>query len=247
MAKGQILPKDERKRLLKTLHDKYGVKQGFWQRLYYWRKKYSWIIVVRGAKFLKRALDIVIGIFCLIVFSPLFLILALLIKLTDKGPVLYISDRVGQWGKEFEFYKFRTMREGAEEEKDKISHLNEFGEEKRFKFKKDPRITKVGGIMRKTSLDELPQLWNVVKGDMSLVGPRPPIPAEVAHYNLEDRRRLEVKPGITCFWQVSGRSQLNFDKQVELDLQYIESRSIWVDFKILLKTIPAVLFGKGAY
>ncbi len=247
MAKKKILPSQERERLLEELHGKYGVKQGFWQRLTYWRKRYFWIIVVRGAKALKRFLDIVFGSFLLIVLSPLMLLIAFLIKIRDFGPVLYSSHRVGQWGREFVFYKFRTMRSGAEQERDQLSHLSHHGTTKSFKIKKDPRVTLVGKILRKTSLDELPQLWNVVKGDMSLVGPRPPLPNEVAHYDLAERRRLEVKPGITCIWQVSGRSELSFEQQVQLDIQYIESRSLWLDFKLLLRTIPAVLFGRGAY
>ena len=247
MAKKKILPSQERTRLLESLHEKYGVKAGFWQRMIYWRKRYFWIIVVRGAQALKRTFDIVFGALLLIVFSPLMLLIAFLIKIRDFGPVFYNTERVGQWVKEFTFYKFRTMRLGADQEKEQLTHLSHLQTPKAFKIKKDPRVTLLGRILRKTSLDELPQLWNVVKGDMSLVGPRPPLPIEVSHYNLEERRRLEVKPGITCIWQVSGRSELSFDKQVELDIQYIESRSLWLDIKLLLKTIPAVLFGKGAY
>lgn len=242
-----ILPQAERIKLLDALYQKYGVKQGFWQRLFYLRKKYTWIIFVKGAKGLKRFLDIVISAFCLVVFSPVFILIASIIKLTDPGPVLYVSRRVGQWGKEFIFYKFRTMHVNADKQKEAISSLNDFTNSKTFKMKTDPRISKFGRILRKTSLDELPQLWSVLIGDMSLVGPRPPIPSEVAQYNLEDRRRLDVKPGITCIWQVSGRSQLSFDKQVKLDIEYIESRSLLLDIKLLFKTVPAVLFGKGAY
>lgn len=247
MAKKKILPSQERIKLLEALHEKYGVKAGFWQRVVYWRKRYFWLIFVKGTQALKRFLDIFFGLFLLIVFFPLMLIIAFLIKIRDFGPVFYNSDRVGQWGREFTFYKFRTMRLGAEREREQLNHLSHLKTPKAFKIKKDPRVTLIGRILRKTSLDELPQLWNVVKGDMSLVGPRPPLPAEFAHYDLEERRRLEVKPGITCIWQVSGRSELSFEKQVELDIQYIESRSLWLDIKLLLKTIPAVLFGKGAY
>ena len=135
----------------------------------------------------------------------------------------------------------------AEERKKALMAQNEMAGGVLFKMKDDPRVTKVGRIIRKTSIDELPQLWNVLKGEMSLVGPRPPVPQEVNQYSLADRRRLEAIPGITCIWQVSGRSNIPFDQQVELDVQYIQSQSIWTDFKILLKTIPALLLGSGAY
>ena len=144
-------------------------------------------------------------------------------------------------------WKFRSMFTDAEERKRELMAQNEMEGGVLFKMKDDPRITKVGRIIRKTSIDELPQLWNVFKGEMSLVGPRPPVTQEVDQYSLSDRRRLEVIPGITCIWQVSGRSDIPFDQQVELDVQYIESQSFWNDLKILLKTVPALLFGTGAY
>jgi lipopolysaccharide/colanic/teichoic acid biosynthesis glycosyltransferase len=144
-------------------------------------------------------------------------------------------------------WKFRSMYMDAEARKAELMAQNEMAGGVIFKMKDDPRVTKVGKFIRKTSIDELPQLWNVMTGEMSLVGPRPPVPPEVDQYSLSDRRRLEVIPGITCIWQVSGRSEIPFDQQVELDVQYIESQSFWTDIKILLKTVPALLFGTGAY
>jgi lipopolysaccharide/colanic/teichoic acid biosynthesis glycosyltransferase len=155
--------------------------------------------------------------------------------------------RVGQWGREFRFPKFRSMVLDAEKRKQDLLGVNQHGEGITFKMKRDPRITRTGAILRKLSIDELPQLWCVLKGDMSLVGPRPPVPSEVARYTLADRRRLDIKPGLTCIWQVSGRSELAFDKQVNLDVQYIDSHSLWLDIALLLKTIPAILTGRGAY
>jgi lipopolysaccharide/colanic/teichoic acid biosynthesis glycosyltransferase len=211
------------------------------------RKRYAWLFVVGGARILKRAIDILVSIVYLLALWPLFLILAALIKLTDGGPVLFWQTRIGLWGREFPFPKFRSMVVNAEALKDDLLELSDHEDSVTFKMKKDPRVTWIGRIMRKLSLDELPQLWCVLKGDMSLVGPRPPVPREVAAYSLSDRRRLDVVPGLTCIWQVSGRGDIPFDEQVELDVQYIDSQSIWVDIKLLFKTIPAVLLGKGAY
>jgi lipopolysaccharide/colanic/teichoic acid biosynthesis glycosyltransferase len=165
----------------------------------------------------------------------------------NPGPVFYSQTRVGHNGREFPFFKFRSMVVGADKMKDQLLEQNESGAGVIFKMKKDPRITRVGSFIRRFSIDELPQLLNVLKGDMSLVGPRPPIPREVAEYTLEDRKRLHIKPGITCIWQVSGRSDIPFDQQVELDKQYILSKSLFTDIKILVLTVPAVLTGKGAY
>ncbi|OQY42308.1 MAG: hypothetical protein B6240_14120 [Desulfobacteraceae bacterium 4572_87] len=169
------------------------------------------------------------------------------IKLTDGGPILFWQTRIGLWGKEFPFPKFRSMVVNAEALKDELLEQSDHDDSITFKMKKDPRVTWIGRIIRKLSIDELPQLWCVFKGDMSLVGPRPPVPREVAEYTLADRRRLDVMPGLTCIWQVSGRGDIPFNEQVELDVQYIESRSLWFDIKLLLSTIPAVLLGKGAY
>jgi lipopolysaccharide/colanic/teichoic acid biosynthesis glycosyltransferase len=237
----------ERTRLLNALYLKYGKKQGFRQRFLYWRKKYSWMVIVGGANLLKRLFDLTVSVSALIVCFPLMVLISGIIKLSDGGPVFYISDRVGKWGKEFKFIKFRTMVNNADRMKMSLLNQNEFSEDITFKMKQDPRITRFGRFLRKTSLDEIPQLWNVIKGDMSLVGPRPPLPSEVARYTLEERRRLDIRPGLTCIWQVSGRSDIPFSKQVKLDLKYIESQSFWFDIKLLLKTIPAVLLGKGAY
>lgn len=246
MMKQKILKGSEREELLKALQAKYE-RQGFRHQWTYWRKKYSWLIVVGSAKFIKRFLDILIAGATLIVISPLLLLISLMIKIQDVGPIFYTSKRVGKWGKEFEFIKFRTMKVGAEEMKGELRKYNEEKDEVTFKMRADPRVTKIGFFLRKTSLDEFPQLWNVIKGEMSLVGPRPHLPEEVALYTLEERRRLDVTPGVTGIWQVSGRSDIPFSKQVQLDLEYIESQSFWLDIQLLIKTIPAVILGKGAY
>ncbi len=171
--------------------------------------------------------------------------IALLIKITAGGQVLYRQTRCGLNGRRFTLYKFRTMIEGAEERQRELLHLNEM-DGPVFKLKQDPRVTWIGRFLRRFSLDELPQLWNVLRGDMSLVGPRPPIPDEVARYQRWQRRRLSMKPGLTCLWQISGRNQIDFDRWMKLDLEYIDSWSPWLDVKILLKTVPAVLSGRGA-
>lgn len=210
-------------------------------------KQISWLVVVSSALFLKRVFDIVASLLFLLTFLPLFLLLALLIKLEDGGPVLFTQKRVGRFGSEFKMWKFRSMCVGAEAKIQKLLTKNQHADGVTFKIKDDPRITRIGKWLRKFSLDELPQFFNVLIGDMSLVGPRPPVPREVALYTMQDRRRLLVKPGITCFWQIGGRSEIDFSGQVQLDVRYIESQSFWLDLKILLKTVPAVLFGKGAY
>jgi len=193
----------------------------------------------------KRASDVVIGAVLLMLTLPIVLAIGLAIKLTSGGRVVYRQTRCGLNGRRFTLYKFRTMVEDAEERKRDLMHLNEMNGPV-FKVSKDPRVTKLGRILRRFSLDELPQLWNVVRGDMSLVGPRPPIPEEVAQYQRWQRRRLSMKPGLTCLWQISGRNQVDFDRWIELDLEYIDSWSPWLDFKILAKTVPAVLSGRGA-
>jgi exopolysaccharide biosynthesis polyprenyl glycosylphosphotransferase len=213
---------------------------------YFYFKKYSWICVTETAYFVKRVLDIFGSALLLMALSPIFLATALAIKIDNPGPAFYKQIRVGKWGKHFTIYKFRSMVMGADKMKDQLLDQNESGGVI-FKMKRDPRITRVGRIVRKLSIDELPQLWNVLKGDMSLVGPRPPVPREVAQYEYADRRRLDAIPGITCIWQVSGRSEIDFKGQVRLDVQYIENQSFFGDIKLLLKTIPAVLLGKGAY
>lgn len=194
----------------------------------------------------KRALDLAIGCFAGLLLLPLFLVLAAAIKLDTPGPVLYRSVRVGRAGRPFTFYKLRSMIHGAEQYRHRLSHLNEVTGPV-FKIAKDPRITKIGRFLRRTSLDELPQILNVIKGDMSLVGPRPPIPDEVRQYEPWQLRRLSVRPGITCLWQISGRSRLGFDEWMRLDMEYIDRRGFSLDLKILFQTLPAVLKGEGAY
>jgi lipopolysaccharide/colanic/teichoic acid biosynthesis glycosyltransferase len=199
-----------------------------------------------GTSFVKRSLDITLSLFFLILLSPLFAIIALLVWIEDSGPVFFAQTRVGQFGREFKMYKIRSMCLDAEERLKELLQKNQHKEGVTFKIKDDPRITRTGKWLRKFSFDELPQLYNVLIGDMSLVGPRPPVPREVSKYSLEHRRRLAIKPGITCFWQISGRSEIDFSGQVQLDVNYIERQSFLTDFKILARTIPAVLSGKGA-
>jgi exopolysaccharide biosynthesis polyprenyl glycosylphosphotransferase len=193
----------------------------------------------------KRALDVAVASLVLMLAMPVVGMIALLIKATSGGNVLFRQTRCGLNGRFFTLYKFRTMVEGAEERRRDLLHLNEMNGPV-FKLKSDPRVTWFGRFLRRFSLDELPQLWNVLRGDMSLVGPRPPIPEEVAQYQRWQRRRLAMKPGLTCLWQVSGRNDLDFDRWMQLDLEYIDSWTPLLDLKILLKTIPAVLSGKGA-
>jgi lipopolysaccharide/colanic/teichoic acid biosynthesis glycosyltransferase len=182
----------------------------------------------------------------LILFAPLFLLLMAVVKLTSRGPIFFVQDRCGFRGRVFRFYKFRTMVADAEQRKAELQHLNEM-KGPVFKIARDPRITKLGRILRRTSLDELPQLWNVLKGDMSLVGPRPPTPDEVERYTSHQVQRLSVAPGITGLWQVSGRNTLSdFDVWLRLDLDYTHRQSLWLDCKILLKTVLVVIVAKGA-
>ena len=206
-----------------------------------------WHITIRSSVFFKRLMDIVLAVLAVILGSPVFLITALLVKLTSPGPIIFSQVRVGRFGRHFKFYKFRSMYIDAEARKAELLKHNESGDGVIFKMKRDPRITPVGRFIRKFSIDELPQLFNVILGDMSLVGPRPPLPSEVRTYTLEERKRLNITPGITCLWQVSGRSELPFSRQIALDKEYIASQSAWKDFLILLKTIPAILTGKGAW
>jgi lipopolysaccharide/colanic/teichoic acid biosynthesis glycosyltransferase len=195
----------------------------------------------------KRLLDVAVSLSLLVFLSPLFLIVALCVKLTDGGPVFFRQKRVGLNGRVFDFIKFRSMVVDAESLKVELLTHNKHANSITFKMCRDPRVTWVGRIMRKTSIDELPQFWNVLIGEMTLVGPRPAVISEVQRYTPRERRRLAVVPGLTCIWQVSGRADLDFQQQVELDVRYIRERSLWVDFKLLLLTIPAVLSGKGAY
>ena len=210
-------------------------------------KMVVWRISVATTYFVKRMLDIVVSLAMIILLIPLFVVVAILIKCESKGGVIYRQIRVGKDGRHFNFYKFRSMFVDAEKRKSQILGQNESSDGVIFKMKKDPRITRVGRFIRKYSIDELPQLFNVLEGSMSLVGPRPPLPTEVAQYTLDERKRLHIKPGITCIWQVSGRSDIPFKKQVLLDEQYIKNHGLLKDIAILLKTIPAILTGKGAY
>jgi len=194
---------------------------------------------------LKRILDAGISLIVLIVLSPLMLTVAILIKLTSPGPVFFVQKRVGMNQRVFSLYKFRSMVANAEEFKTRLLHLNE-RDGPAFKIQNDPRITRIGKFLRKTSIDELPQLFNVLTGQMSLVGPRPPLPEEVRNYEWLFRKRLSVKPGITCIWQISGRNDVPFDRWMQMDHEYVENWTVWLDLQILCKTIPAVLLSRGA-
>jgi exopolysaccharide biosynthesis polyprenyl glycosylphosphotransferase len=209
-------------------------------------KGMMWKAAVASGLFIKRLFDIFASIAFLILLSPLLALIALLIKLEDRGPVLFAQRRVGRFGKEFKMLKFRSMRPDAEQLLKELLAKNQHSNGVTFKMKNDPRITRVGRVLRKYSLDELPQFVNVLKGEMSMVGPRPPVPREVALYTLKDRQRLAVTPGLTCFWQIGGRADIDFPEQVQLDVQYIESQSFWLDVWICIKTIPAVVLGRGA-
>ncbi|MBU0515316.1 MAG: sugar transferase [Proteobacteria bacterium] len=195
--------------------------------------------------FFKRMLDLFASALGLLLLWPLFVVAAVLIKLDSPGPVFFTQTRSGLNGREFTLFKFRSMVPDAEEQQSQLATFNEMGGPT-FKMTDDPRVTWIGKFIRKTSIDELPQLFNVLKGEMSLVGPRPPLPGEVAQYERWQRRRLSVRPGITCIWQVSGRNQIDFDEWMRLDLQYIDSWSFMLDIKILVRTLAAVLSTKGA-
>ncbi|OJG98699.1 exopolysaccharide biosynthesis polyprenyl glycosylphosphotransferase [Enterococcus termitis] len=198
-------------------------------------------------RFFKRTVDILGSLFGLILLSPLFLIVAFLIRREDaNGPVIFSQERIGKNGRRFTMYKFRSMCTDAEEKFHELVELNEI-EGAMFKIKDDPRVTKIGKKIRKTSVDELPQLVNVLKGDMSLVGPRPPLEREVSQYTERDLQRLNVKPGCTGLWQVRGRNDVHFDEMVEFDLEYIENQSIWNDLKIMFQTVKVMFFSRGAY
>lgn len=222
--------------------------------LYVTWKRLAWQGVISGTLFLKRFLDIVLSIVALLLLAPVFGLIALLVK-SDGGPVFFRQTRIGLLGREFKMLKFRSMVVDAEARLKELLAKNEKASGVTFKMKDDPRITRIGRFIRKSSLDELPQFWNVLRGEMSLVGPRPPVPREVALYTQADRRRFLVKPGITCLWQVGeregrlfeigDRNQIDFPEQVALDVRYIESQSVWRDLWILAKTVPAILFGKG--
>ena len=236
--------------LVEQVVRRYGLaSKPYGRLLLYWQgllERILWQCMLRSGAVTKRTLDVVLSGIALVLLSPLFLLIAILIKLEDRGPVFFTQTRVGQFGREFRMLKFRSMCMDAEQRLKDLLANNQHKQGVTFKLKNDPRITRAGRILRKFSLDELPQFYNVFKGDMSLVGPRPPVPREVALYSQADRRRLAVKPGITCIWQVSGRAEIDFRGQVQLDVQYIESQRLATDLRILAKTVPAVISGKGA-
>ncbi len=196
--------------------------------------------------FIKRSIDVILSTIAIILLSPLFFVVAILIKLTSPGPLLFKQKRIGLNGRKFILYKFRTMYEGAQK---KLANVNVFKEmdNPAFRKKKIQYITPIGKILRKFSVDELPQLFNVFIGHMSLIGPRPSVPEEVKQYEPWQRRRLSMRPGLTCLWQISGRNKLDFEEWMKLDLKYLDNWSLWLDFKILIRTIPMVMLGIGAY
>ena len=196
-------------------------------------------------EFFKRSIDVICSIIGLISLSPIFLIVSILIRLESKGEIIFKQKRVGLNGEEFEIYKFRSMVANAEELKEKLAEENEMSGPM-FKMKDDPRITKVGKFIRKTSIDELPQLINVVKGEMSLVGPRPSLPKEVAEFEEWMNERLLVKPGLTCYWQVSGRNNIDFEDWMKLDIKYVDERNTVIDIKLIFKTFFVLLGDKNA-
>lgn len=216
-----------------------------WVRLH--RKRLWWLIQVKGEVVQKRALDVLGTMLLTPVILPVVLFAALLIKLTDGGPVLHWQKRVGWRGRQFDFPKLRSMVVDAEARRHRLEDRNAHASGITFKLRDDPRITWIGRIIRRWSIDELSQFWCVLAGDMSLVGPRPALPSEVSRYSQSNRRRLDATPGLTCLWQVNGRAELPFEKQVVLDVDYIHERSLGLDLRILLRTVPAVINGRGAY
>lgn len=194
----------------------------------------------------KRLFDLSVGLLVFVFVIPIVPLIALMIKLDSPGPVFYRQDRIGRGGRPFRFYKFRSMYREADRRRTELESRNE-QEGPVFKIKADPRITPVGQFLRRSSVDEIPQILNVLRGEMSIVGPRPPLPVEVARYQPWHRRRLDVKPGITCLWQIAGRSQIGFDEWMRLDMEYLRTRSLRTDLAIFLKTLPAVMARRGAY
>jgi lipopolysaccharide/colanic/teichoic acid biosynthesis glycosyltransferase len=209
-------------------------------------QRLAWKWLVRGTDAAKRIIDVVGSVAALVALSPLLTLVAALVRV-DGGPTFFAQTRVGRHGREFKMFKFRSMRPDAEKRLAQLLAANKHADGVTFKIKNDPRVTPIGRWLRRFSMDELPQLYNVLIGNMSLVGPRPPVPREVALYTLADRRRLSVKPGITCIWQVSGRAEIDFSGQVRLDVKYIESQSLAQDLRILCKTPRAIFSGSGAY
>jgi len=206
-----------------------------------WRWRLGWY------PFTKRLLDILASVSGILVMAPVMVLIGILIKLEDGGPVFFCQTRVGRHGSRFTMLKFRSMDVDSDARVGEFFARNKHARGITFKLDNDPRLTRMGRILRRLSLDELPQLINILKGEMTMVGPRPPLPREVDLYRLADRRRLEVTPGLTCYWQIQGRSNIDFPEQVNLDVKYIEDRGILCDLKILVKTVPAVVLGRGAY
>jgi lipopolysaccharide/colanic/teichoic acid biosynthesis glycosyltransferase len=230
-------------RRLEAAHKPWG---RFWLRVHLGQQRLRSQWLAHGDSLIKRAFDILISLALLVVLLPFLALIGLAVWVEDGGPVLFAQTRVGRYGCLFKMYKIRSMCPDADKRLKELLDKNQLKEGVTFKLKDDPRMTRVGKWLRKYSFDELPQLYNVFIGDMSLVGPRPPVPREVAMYRPADRRRLAATPGITCVWQISGRSEIDFSGQVGLDVGYIETQNFWNDLKILAKTIPAVLSGKGA-
>jgi lipopolysaccharide/colanic/teichoic acid biosynthesis glycosyltransferase len=211
-------------------------------------KRFVWRLVVGVSTALKRALDFAVSSIALFLGFPIFLIVAIMIKIEDGGPIFYRQERIGRRGQPFGLWKFRSMIVNAHQLREAMEVANQHGEENiTFKNRRDPRITRTGRFLRRFSIDEAPQFLNVFKGDMSVVGPRPPIRSEVEDYKAFHLRRLMIKPGLTGLWQVTGRAEIDFEGMVRLDLEYMRSESLWKDLKILLLTIPAVITGRGAY
>jgi lipopolysaccharide/colanic/teichoic acid biosynthesis glycosyltransferase len=213
------------------------------------RERLLWRLVVQDlGPSLRRAIDVVLAGMALVLALPVLAVAALAVKLTSRGPVFYRQERIGKNGRAFSLLKFRTMVQNAEALKTALAAANpEAMNGVRFKLRRDPRLTPVGPVLRKFSIDELPQLLNVLRGDMTLVGPRPPVRREVVEYDIKALRRLEVVPGLTCLWQIRGRSELSFEQQVALDVEYIDTVRPSAEVGIVLRTVPAVLSGRGAY
>ena len=207
----------------------------------------GWLLRLALRAAARRAIDVLGASAGLLLLAPLLFGTALAIRIDSPGPVLFRQTRIGKRGRPFTMYKFRSMRITAEAEKDALRTSNESRDGVLFKMQRDPRVTRVGRIIRRLSIDELPQLLNILRGDMSIVGPRPALPSEVAQYDFEARKRLQARPGLTCLWQIGGRSELAFSEQVDLDLRYLQSRSLAKDIEIIARTVPAIIQGKGAY
>ena len=234
--------------MVASLLEEFDDRRALGQRRHHTLRMWAWRFTVRLSYALKRLFDLVGSIMALAVLGPVvFIPVAIAIKLDSPGPVFYVETRVGKYGHHFRFFKFRSMPVGADQLLAELKSQNESADGVTFKMKNDPRVTRVGRFLRKFSIDELPQLLNIFFNDMSFVGPRPAKPNEVSIYNPDDRKRMNIKPGLTGKWQVSGRSDLPFKQQVYLDKEYIQSWSIKQDIILLLKTIPAVFTGKGAY